>query len=82
VAPEARGQGLGTELLRWAEARVFGEQPNLFLCVSSFNPDARRLYERLGYQTVGVLEDFLVAGLDEILMRKTRGPLLGFVRKG
>lgn len=81
VAPEARGAGVGSEMLRWTEERVFRSTPNLFLCVSSFNPGARRLYERLGFETVGVLKDYLVAGHDEILMRKTRGPLLGFVSK-
>lgn len=82
VAPEARGRGLGSEMLRWAERRVFAVAPNLFLCVSSFNLDARRLYERLGYETVGVLKDYLVRGHDEILMRKTSGPLLGFAPGG
>ena len=75
VAPEARGSGLGSALVAFAEERIFREFPNVFLCVSSFNGRARALYERLGYETVGPLRDFLVRGHDEILMRKTRGPL-------
>jgi ribosomal protein S18 acetylase RimI-like enzyme len=75
VAPELRGGGLGRALVAFAEQRIFREFPNVFLCVSSFNPRARALYERLGYETVGSLRDFVVAGHDEILMRKTRGPL-------
>jgi len=76
VAPEFRGRGLGTALVAFAEERIFREHPNVFLCVSSFNPSARRLYERLGYATVGELSDYLVPGHSEILMRKSRGPLI------
>ena len=80
VAPSLRGRGIGTLLVRFAEQRVFRESPNVFLCVSSFNPEARRLYERLGYERVGDLTDYLVPGQDEILMRKSLGPISGFVK--
>jgi len=73
-----RGRGIGTALIRFAEDRIFREWPNVFLCVSSFNPGARRLYERLGYREIGPLPDYVVEGHDEILMRKTRGPLNGY----
>ena len=75
VTPEARSMGVGTKLIEFAERRVFAEFPNVFLCVSSFNPRARALYERLGYQLVGELKDYLVPGASELLMRKTIGPL-------
>lgn len=74
VREESRGRGYGTRLIAWAEARIFRESPNVFLCVSTFNPDARRLYERLGYTVVGELSDYLVRGHGEILLRKSRGP--------
>ena len=61
-----------------AEQRVLREQPNVFICASSFNPGAQRLYERLGYRCVGELTDFTVAGYSEILYRKTVGPLYGY----
>jgi [ribosomal protein S18]-alanine N-acetyltransferase len=48
------------------------------MCVSSFNRDARRLYERLGYRVVGELTDYIVEGHSEILLRKTVGPLTTF----
>jgi len=78
VDAEARGRGIGTELVRFAEERIFRESPNVFLCVSSFNPDARRLYERLGYVLVGELTDYIVHGHAELLYRKTIGPIGGF----
>lgn len=80
VAPDRRGQGVGTQLLAFAEARVFSVSPNIFLCVSSFNTSARRLYERLGYRYVGELTDYLVSGYSELLFRKTRGPWATFAR--
>ncbi|HYL92555.1 MAG TPA: GNAT family N-acetyltransferase, partial [Alphaproteobacteria bacterium] len=53
VAPAARGTGVGTELLRFAEQLFTGKSRHLFLCVSSFNLRAQALYERLGYAKVG-----------------------------
>lgn len=76
VDASARGQGVGSQLLAFAEQRIFSESPNVFLCVSSFNTDAQRLYTRRGFVVVGTLTDYIVAGYDEILMRKTRGPLI------
>jgi len=78
VRPDRRSRGLGTALIRWVEDRVFRESPNVFLCVSSFNDRARRLYERLGYEVVGELPAFIVRGHDEVLYRKTRGPWAEF----
>ena len=78
VHPDWRCRGIGTRMIEWAEERIFRQSPNVFLCVSSFNTHAQTLYERLGYQRVGELPDFVAKGFSEILMRKTRGPLLGF----
>jgi [ribosomal protein S18]-alanine N-acetyltransferase len=77
VRDDWRGRGLGTALIRFAERRILRETPNVFICASSFNPGARRLYERLGYQVVGELTDYIVRGHSEILLRKTTGPLAG-----
>jgi len=82
VEPGSRGGGIGTALMRFAEARIFRESPNVFLCVSSFNPDARRLYERLDYRLVGELTDYIVAGHSELLYRKTVGPIGSFKQGG
>jgi ribosomal protein S18 acetylase RimI-like enzyme len=75
-----RSRGLGRALLGFTERRLFAEGPNVFLCVSSFNPRARKLYERLGYEPVGVLRDFIVQGHDELLMRKTIGSVDAYRR--
>ena len=82
VADGERSRGIGSRLLQHAEERVFRESPNVFLCVSSFNPRARALYERLGYELVGELKDYIVAGHSEYLLRKTIGPIGGFMREG
>lgn len=78
VHPEWRGRGIGRQMIAFAEQRIFRQSPNVFLCVSSFNSRAQKLYLRLGYQRVGELPDFLVKGVSEWLLRKTRGPLLEF----
>lgn len=73
VRPDLRGRGLGTALIEWAEQRIVRESPNVFLCVSSFNVGARRLYERLGYEIVGRFPSFIVREHDELLLRKSHG---------
>lgn len=78
IDSRCRGQGLGSRLVGFAEQRIFQVSSNVFMCVSSFNHNARRLYQRLGYQVVGELTDYLVPGHSEILLRKTTGPLAGF----
>ena len=80
VAADARGSGVGSGLMAFAEERVFRELKNVFLCVSSFNPRARALYERLGYEAVGELKDYVIGGASEIIMRKSIGPLISDIR--
>ncbi|MGD2148409.1 MAG: GNAT family N-acetyltransferase [Anaerolineae bacterium] len=80
VAPQWRGRGIGTRLVAFAERRIFGDAPNVFITVSSFNMGAQRLYERLGYEVVGELEGFIIPGHSELLFRKTIGPLTEFTK--
>jgi ribosomal protein S18 acetylase RimI-like enzyme len=78
VEPEWRSRGIGSKLMEFAEDRIFAVTPNVFMCVSSFNKDAQRLYDRLGYEVVGELRDLIVPGHSEILLRKTIGPTSDF----
>ena len=69
VAAEMRAKGIGSEMLRFAERRVIAPG-HLFLVVSSFNHKARRLYLRQGYECVGELKDYCVAGHSELILHK------------
>jgi hypothetical protein len=53
---------------------VFRRAKNLFVCVSDFNHQARRFYERNGYTEIGPILHLLIPGSSEILLRKTTGP--------
>lgn len=74
----SRGRGLGWKLLEFSESRIHLNSPNLFICVSSFNQQALKLYYRYGFILVGTLKDFVREGFDELLLRKTIGPRLGY----
>jgi len=69
VADEARGQGVGSELLRFAEQHFAGRE-HLFLLVSSFNLRAQQFYRRHGYEFVGELKDYIVTGQSELILHK------------
>ncbi|MEM7335917.1 MAG: GNAT family N-acetyltransferase [Chloroflexota bacterium] len=75
VAPDVRGQGIGKKLMTFAEERIFRDAPNVFICVSSFNPRVQSLYLKLGYQLIGEIKDYIVKGHSEMLLRKTVGPI-------
>jgi len=74
IDKDHRKRGIGRRMLAFAEQRIGRESPNVFLCVSSFNTEARKFYERQGFQQVGELPDFLIPGHSEILMLKSKGP--------
>jgi ribosomal protein S18 acetylase RimI-like enzyme len=75
VAPEARSRGIGRVLMQHAEHRILEQGPNVFLLVSDFNRRARAFYRNRGYTRVGALPDYVVPGITEHLLRKTRGPI-------
>jgi ribosomal-protein-alanine N-acetyltransferase len=78
VKPEWRNKGIGSQLLKFAEDLIFSQAPNVFMCVSSFNRKAQKLYKRLGYETIGKLKDYIVPGHSEILLRKAIAPITKF----
>jgi ribosomal protein S18 acetylase RimI-like enzyme len=76
-----RGQGIGEAVIKFIEELIFNSFSNVYICASSFNLGAQRLYERLGYEKIGVLKDLVERGYNEILMRKTRGPMNEFNKR-
>jgi len=70
VSATQRGGGIGHLLLEAAEARVRQTGRDIFLICSDFNIDARRFYERHGYVQVGVIPDYVLPGVAEIVYRK------------
>jgi ribosomal protein S18 acetylase RimI-like enzyme len=79
VEPAFRSKGIGAALIKHAEERIFRISPNVFMCVSSFNPRAQQLYYKLGYKKVGELKDHFMQGYDEYILRKSKGPLRSFI---
>jgi GNAT superfamily N-acetyltransferase len=57
VHRRSRRQGTGAALMRAAEALARGHGKTL-LVLDTANPDAERLYEREGWQRVGVIPDY------------------------
>ena len=81
VKPEWRNREIGSRLLKFAEDKILKKTPNVFMCVSSFNKKAQRLYKRLGYEIIGEMKDYIVPGHSEILLRKSIAPLTEFKMK-
>jgi GNAT superfamily N-acetyltransferase len=77
VKPEARGKGLGTELMRAAAEYVQSQGAEMLaLEVLESNAGARRLYERLGFKTV---ERTLATPVTELLGPPEAKPTIGAV---
>ncbi len=75
TASDARGKGIGSALMKFAEQRIFRRGPNVFLLVSDFNRRAQRFYRARGYGRVGALKDYVVPGVTELIYRKTVAPI-------
>ena len=70
IKEEYRGMGFGKALLDYSE-RIASEMANMFfLVVADYNPDAKRFYERNGYQQVGEIPNLYRPGITEYLMIK------------
>jgi len=76
-----RGKGFGKKLLQFCEERILKFSPNVFICVSSFNKDAAKLYYEFGFKLIGEMENFVKAGFTELLLRKTVGQRVGYAPK-
>ena len=70
VKQEYRNKGLGSEMLRFYETKYKNKADRIFLCVSSFNDDAKRLYTSLGFNEVGRIDGLYKKGVIEYLLMK------------
>ena len=75
VKKDLRGRGIGKKLLAFFEEKGFAKASRLFLLVSDFNAAAKRLYQAIGYKEVGIIPDFIKAGVAEHIMMKSKGQL-------
>lgn len=81
VSEEFRGKGIGKKLLQFCENTILKYSPNIFICVSSFNKGAAKLYYDFGFKFVGELDNFVKEGFTELLLRKSVGPILNYSPK-
>lgn len=72
VSPGEYGQGIGRLLMDYAEGQVFQQVGELFLLVSDFNEPAQSFYQRRGYIQIGVLPDYILPGISELIYFKRR----------
>ena len=65
-----RNKGIGKALLDYSEKIAYEMADRFFLVVGDYNPDAKRFYERNGYQQVGEIPNLYRPGVTEYLMAK------------
>ena len=70
VKEEYRNKGIGKPLLDYSEKIAYEMADRFFLVVGDYNPDAKRFYERNGYQQVGGIPNLYRPGVTEYLMAK------------
>ena len=72
VRKELRRQGIGKKLLSFIEEIAFKDWSKLFLTVSDFNRRAKKLYQEIGFEEVGLVPDLFKDGVAEHVMVKVR----------
>lgn len=70
IKEEYRGVGIGRNIIRNFEEILSEKYSKCFLVVADYNPEAKRLYEQIGYTEVGRIPDLYKKGVTEILMMK------------
>lgn len=68
-----RGQGIGTQLLNWAETEARQQNNNLWLVTSSFNQLALAFYVHHGFEQIANIDGLVHPDYDELLLRKCLG---------
>lgn len=69
ILPPWQRQGLGRQALAFIE-ESHPKAASIWLSVSAFNTSARRFYAANGFVELCTLDELLVPGEDEVLMRK------------
>ena len=72
IKRDFRRRGIGKKLLKFFEEKGFEHSSKLFLVVSSFNIEAKKWYQEMGYQEVGLIPDLLKEGIAEYIMMKSK----------
>ena len=70
IKEEYRGKGIGKALLDYSEQIALEMEDKFFLVVADYNPEAKRFYERNGYQQVGEIPNLFRPGITEYIMAK------------
>ncbi len=70
VDPDCKGQGIGKRLMLAAEEIVALVSDDMFLTVSDFNTSAQAFYQKLGYDFVGEIPNYVQPNITEKIMRK------------
>ena len=70
ILPDYQGAAIGASVLHWLEQEAQDAYNNLWVCTSAFNARAEGFYDAQGFSRVAVLENLIVEGEDEILLRK------------
>lgn len=71
VNPDFRSKGIGKALLNYYEGVYSNKSRRIFICVSDFNPRAKKLYMGSGYSEVGVLPNLYKEGITEYLLSRS-----------
>ena len=66
ITPAYRGRGIGTSLIQQLIASAGDRNRKLKLQVLHKNPGARRIYERLGFETLETLEHHYLMEIDPL----------------
>lgn len=75
VNAKHRGQGIGSQLLRYVENEVFSRRGKILFITTSSHPayvPALRFYQAHGYVITGVLPDYHDVGVDLIALTKSK----------
>ncbi len=64
-----RGKGYGRALVEWV-CNEYSSSLNVWVTVSSFNTEARKFYDHLGFEELTAIKDLIQPGREEVLLRK------------